>query len=197
VRRRDERRREQGRAGGHGAVKRFIAAGLGLCGLGLCGLGLCGLALPAVAADMGVPNMAPSPVPVVPWTGVYVGINFGWAASNNALGGTPTDMGTAGLGAMVAARAIPETMRGIHGGFIGGTQAGFNWQFCPTWVAGIETDFDWLANSAAISVFPYAGSASNGSSLRNGASRANTSGSISAAAAKPSPTPTAPRSTAR
>ena len=60
---------------------------------------------------------------------------------------------------MHTAGAIPGTMRGIHGGFIGGTQIGFNWEFCPAWVAGIETDFDWLANSDAISVFPYAGSA--------------------------------------
>ncbi len=35
---------------------------------------------------MGVPFIAPAPVPVVPWTGLYAGINFGWAASNNALG---------------------------------------------------------------------------------------------------------------
>jgi outer membrane immunogenic protein len=130
-------------------VKRFIAAGLALCGL----------ALPAAAADMGVPFIAPVPVPIVNWTGLYGGINFGWAASNNALGSTATDTGTAGLGSMVAAHAIPLTMSGIHGGFIGGTQIGFNWQLNPTWVAGIETDFDWLANSDAISVFPYAGSA--------------------------------------
>jgi outer membrane immunogenic protein len=38
-------------------------------------------------------------------------------------------------------------------------QAGFNWQFAPAWVAGIETDFDWLANSAPKSVFPYFGTA--------------------------------------
>ncbi|MBV9969651.1 MAG: porin family protein [Xanthobacteraceae bacterium] len=112
----------------------------------------------APAADMGVPFLAPGPVPVDIWTGLYGGINFGWAASNNALGSTATDTGPAGLGAMVAARAIPVTMRGIHGGFIGGTQIGFNWEFSPAWIAGIETDFDWLANSDAISVFPYAGS---------------------------------------
>lgn len=112
-----------------------------------------------MAADMGVPFIAPVPVPVAPWTGFYGGINFGWAASNNALGSTATDTGTAGLGSMAAARAIPVTMSGIHGGFIGGTQAGFNWQFSPYWVTGVETDFDWLANSDAISVFPYAGSA--------------------------------------
>jgi outer membrane immunogenic protein len=132
-----------------GAVKRFLAAGWALCGL----------AMPAMAADMGVPFIAPAPVPVAPWTGAYVGINFGWAASNNALGATATDTGPTGLGSMQAAGAIPGTMRGIHGGFIGGTQIGFNWQFCPTWVAGVETDFDWLANSDAISGFPYAGSA--------------------------------------
>jgi outer membrane immunogenic protein len=142
LRRRDRRRRPA-------AVKRLIAAGLALCGL----------ALPALAADMGVPFVAPAPVPIDIWTGLYGGINFGWAASNNALGSTATDTGTAGLGSMIAARAIPLTMSGIHGGFIGGTQIGFNWQFSPGWVAGIETDFNWLANSAAISVFPYAGSA--------------------------------------
>ena len=132
-----------------GAVKRFIAAGLALCSL----------TLPAMAADIGVPFVAPMPVPVVPWTGLYGGINFGWAASNTALAVTATDTGPAGLGSMVAARAIPGTMRGIHGGFIGGMQAGFNWQFAPAWVVGVETDFDWLANSDPKSVFPYLGTA--------------------------------------
>ena len=70
---------------------------------------------------------------------------------------TATDTGPAGLGSMVAARAIPGTMRGIHGGFIGGTQVGFNWQFAPAWVAGIETDFDWLANSDADLGIPLCG----------------------------------------
>jgi outer membrane immunogenic protein len=139
-----DKRRPRGRS----AVKLFIAAALGLC-----------MALPALAADMGVPFIAPAPIPVVPWTGLYGGINFGWAASNTALAVTATDTGAAGLGSMVAARAIPGTMRGIHGGFIGGMQAGFNWQFAPAWVAGIETDFDWLANSEPKSVFPYLGTA--------------------------------------
>ena len=43
-----------------------------------------------------------------PLDGLYAGINFGWAASNNALGDTTTDTGTAGLGAMVGGTRDPR-----------------------------------------------------------------------------------------
>jgi len=82
------------------------------------GIGACGLACRRWRPDMGAsPNIAAGARPSFgPWTGPLRGHNFGWAAANNALA-TPRDDRWAGLGAMVAARAIPSRCRGIHGGF--------------------------------------------------------------------------------
>lgn len=78
----------------------------------------------AFAADAIVYN---EPAPVVAdtfsWTGGYIGLNAGYAGGQNKL----------------------NTFDGISAkdnasGFIGGVQAGYNWQFDRT-IVGIETDF--------------------------------------------------------
>jgi outer membrane immunogenic protein len=45
-------------------------------------------------------------------------------------------------------------------GWLGGVQAGYNWQFSPRWVAGIEADFDWadLAGDGASATTLFGGS---------------------------------------
>lgn len=77
-----------------------------------------GLAAPAMAADLSGRYPAPyaQPVPVFTWTGFYIGANAGYAWGN-------------------AAFASP-------GGFIGGAQIGYNYQFASPFVLGVETDFD-------------------------------------------------------
>jgi outer membrane immunogenic protein len=125
--------------------------------LSCAGVLLCGLALPAMAADMGVPY-APAPVPVViGWTGLYIGANLGWVESNKNLINTATDTGSFGLGSLLAANVIPGTVGGNRGGFIGGGQIGYNWQFSPNWVAGLEADFAGLGNDSSTSVFAFPG----------------------------------------
>jgi outer membrane immunogenic protein len=85
----------------------------------------------ANAADLAPVYKAPvykAPV-IVPfsWTGFYIGANGGgaWGTTDWLY----TDFGTTA---------------GHHtsGGFAGGT-AGYNWQFAPNWVIGVEGDFDW------------------------------------------------------
>ncbi len=81
------------------------------------------------AADMAAKAYMPPPPPPAPtWTGFYVGINGGFGGDRNQ---------------------YPFTVGGISGtsnlnssGFFGGGQAGYNWQFAPAWVAGVEADFD-------------------------------------------------------
>ncbi len=60
-------------------------------------------------------------------------------------------------------------------GVLGGVQAGYNWQFNPSWLVGIETDFDWSnvkgsASSVGVieTVAPYTATATSGS---NGSAR--------------------------
>jgi outer membrane immunogenic protein len=96
----------------------------------------------AIAADMAVkmPVKAPPPppAPVYNWTGFYIGGNFGggWghtnanAITNGTLAGSP----------------FPEEFASSSisaSGILGGGQLGFNYEFVPHWVAGVEADIDW------------------------------------------------------
>ena len=91
----------------------------------------------ANAADM--PTKAPivkAPVAVpFTWTGFYIGghAGYGWSNDTDILSTDPTasgpfapiSMGTSGKNAVA----------GIH--------AGYNWQFAPSWLIGIEGDWSW------------------------------------------------------
>ncbi len=60
------------------------------------------------------------------WTGIYFGVNGGYAWAQE-----PVNLGNSvGL------------HPGAVGGLIGG-QVGYNWQYTPDWVFGVEADFDW------------------------------------------------------
>jgi outer membrane immunogenic protein len=111
--------------------------------------------LPATKAPLYV---SPSPPPPM-WTGFYVGLNagYGWGATSNA--GTislPLFDGVAlqanaldparqlaGTGLISGNTALANS--GVasvnQGGFIGGGQIGYNYQWGPNIVAGLETDF--------------------------------------------------------
>lgn len=97
----------------------------------LAGVALIALAIPlsANAADLArpapVPYKAPPPMPVFSWTGFYIGANVGgaWANSN------------------VSDSLFGLTASTNHAGFIGGGEAGFNYQF-NNFVIGFEGDFD-------------------------------------------------------
>jgi len=100
---------------------------------------------PAFAADMAVKAPPPPPpAPVYSWTGWYVGGNVG-----ASLGTFKTDFNAPGSVAAVLSGPGPVTASGVAsgfdelypGGFIGGGQAGFNWQLSPLWVVGVEADF--------------------------------------------------------
>jgi outer membrane immunogenic protein len=99
----------------------------------------------AFAADMAVKAPPPPPVasPAYNWTGFYVGLNAGYRLdqSNNAhVVGFTDPTGGFGLGPAIAAGAVPVTSYNTAG-FVGGAQLGYNWQFDPHWVLGVETDF--------------------------------------------------------
>jgi outer membrane immunogenic protein len=90
----------------------------------------------ARAADLPTPAVAPIP-PVYDWTGFYVGANvgYGWNEGDGPLQCTNSagvSFGT-GCGLIPFAGLSPR-------GFIGGGQAGFNWQHGP-FVIGLESDF--------------------------------------------------------
>jgi outer membrane immunogenic protein len=81
------------------------------------------------------------PPPVQSWTGFYLGGNVGWGRANpneaeidNFLGGLVTPGNT-----------LSPTQTSLRGnGVIAGIHGGYNWQFAPTWVAGVEADWDYF-----------------------------------------------------
>ncbi|MGB8038105.1 MAG: outer membrane beta-barrel protein, partial [Pseudolabrys sp.] len=82
----------------------------------------------AQAADLKGAPVYKAVAPAYDWTGFYAGLNAGVGASQTN-GGTDAE--------------FPVTDRaGV--GFAGGLQAGFNWQFAPNWVTGIEGDIGYL-----------------------------------------------------
>jgi outer membrane immunogenic protein len=98
----------------------------------------------AFAADMARPvyKAAPPPMPVANWTGFYIGANVGYGWSQNEYAQSTL----AGPGAFVAPAGTtlfggPQTFDNNARGWNGGGQIGYNWQFHPAWVAGIEADF--------------------------------------------------------
>jgi outer membrane immunogenic protein len=89
----------------------------------------------AHAADMGVPAKAPMapppplPVAVYNWNGFYVGGNFGYGWNN------VDSTATSPAGEQISTSSTRD-------GVFGGGQIGFNWQFHPNWLIGIEGDID-------------------------------------------------------
>ena len=78
----------------------------------------------ALAADLRGSIAPPSYYPS--WSGSYFGVNGGYAWSDDAVA----------FGSAAGLRPNPS------GGLFGG-QVGYNWQWTPEWVFGVETDFDW------------------------------------------------------
>ncbi|MBS7695646.1 MAG: porin family protein [Chelatococcus sp.] len=123
-----------------------------------------GLATGALAADLPSRTVAPvAPVaPIVPiftWTGFYVGVNagYGWNTNNND-NNVVYVPGTGYIG---------TGSSGSDGGFVGGGQIGYNYQF-GQFVAGVEADIQYADmtsnnnNGAFYAGTGYIGSQSNG-----------------------------------
>jgi outer membrane immunogenic protein len=111
-----------------GAMRQMLSVLLGATALSFAS------APSAVAADM--PVKAVVAVPYLNWTGFYVGLNagYGWGNPNSHLGEGPTPSGFGG-----AAPLLPADYNPGSRGFIGGAQAGYNYQI-NTVVVGVETD---------------------------------------------------------
>lgn len=83
-------------------------------------------------------QIASAASPVWTWTGFYIGVNAGGGFAHN--GATETDATTGGS---IASFTMSP------GGFAGGGQVGFNYQFTPNWVVGVEGDIQGTSLSAS------------------------------------------------
>ena len=71
------------------------------------------------------------PEAVYNWTGFYIGGHVGGAFAGNS------------------------SLESSDGRFLGGVQGGFDYQFAPNWVVGVEAQYSWLAgNSGGGVLFP-------------------------------------------
>jgi outer membrane immunogenic protein len=113
----------------------------------------------ASAADMRMPAKAPpiAPPPIWSWTGFYIGAHagYGFGADDNVetTGQAPGNI------ANVLGGARPGSVSLDRNGFIGGGQIGYNWQFAPNWLFGIEADISYtdFQESVTVTTFPLVG----------------------------------------
>src|SRR3954451_388607 len=101
----------------------------------LSAVALTALAAPAFAADMPPRTYTKAPAYTPPqaiynWTGFYLG---------GHLGGT---------------FAGANSLEGNNGRFLGGVQGGFDYQFAPNWVLGIEAQYSWMPTNNGGATFP-------------------------------------------
>ncbi len=120
----------------------------------LASAGAMALAAPALAADLlRAPPPPPPPPPPPMWTGLFVGLNAGYAWSSS----TSVDTSTADDFCLVSSGGCPQFGVATAGlattnvpvntnGFIGGGQWGYNYQFGASWVAGFESDIQGIAS---------------------------------------------------
>ncbi|UGV24834.1 porin family protein [Rhodopseudomonas boonkerdii] len=91
----------------------------------------------ASAADLAARPYTKAPAyvaaPIYNWTGFYIGGHVGGAFNGNSgFGGTSDNS---------------------DGRFLGGVQAGADYQFAPNWVIGIEGQYSWVGNNNTNIVF--------------------------------------------
>ena len=93
-------------------------------------------AAPARAGDFYGKAPAAAMGPLFSWTGFYLGGHVGGAfSSNEALNGLVTGNNS-------------------NGRLLGGVQGGFDYQFAPNWIAGIEGQYSWLGSNDNGIIFP-------------------------------------------
>lgn len=107
----------------------------------------------ADAADLPAAPLYKAPVvapPAFSWTGWYVGVNAGWAWNDST--DTITAANAAAQGFVVPPPQIATSLPLSSNGFIGGGQAGYNWQVAPMWVLGFESDIQWADIKKTVSL---------------------------------------------
>src|SRR3978361_43656 len=93
-------------------------------------------AAPAAAADMPARAYSKAPAYTAPavvynWTGFYIGGHVGGAFAGD------------------------NSLQSSDARFLGGVQGGFDYQFAPNWVMGIEAQYSWLGGGSNTGVlFP-------------------------------------------
>lgn len=106
----------------------------------------------ALSCSVAMPAQAAPPTPIYNWTGFYVGLNAGYAWGNSdptlIVNSNPPPPPIGSLGTIAATPSLHPR------GFIGGGQAGYNWQ-SGQWVLGGEVDFSGISAKADATLSPF------------------------------------------
>ena len=105
----------------------------------------------ASAADLPARAAPPAPIiaaaPIFTWSGFYAGVNAGWGWRDDDQE-TVVLTGPGVPGGLVGTLEFDEE----DGGFTGGGQIGYNWQF-GSFVVGAEADIQWIDSGDQDAVF--------------------------------------------
>jgi len=138
---------------------------------GSIGLALLSFAGSAQAADVnGAPvYKTPPPIAAAPsWTGFYLGAGVGLRASHADAATTSLEVNN--VSQILTGSAISQPLDGTA--FRASPYIGFNWQFAPQWVAGIEGDAGLGSQTTTLGGIPFSpgaqdtGGASNNFALK-------------------------------
>ncbi len=118
---------------------------------------------PVAAPPIGTalrPSVTPfeEPAPAMPWTGFSVGVNLGgaWGGADAAqIGILPFGSGpNPGIAQALTGPSIAQVLTGNlsseTGGFVGGAQVGYNYEFSNGLVLGVEADFQGLTGKSTV-----------------------------------------------
>lgn len=114
-------------------MKKVVFSFLAFCAL---------VATPALGADL--PARLPAPAPPAPvtaaanWTGFYIGGNIGGVLEQAT--GTSNYVDPAEV---ITTATNVQSNPFSRAALLGGGQLGYNWQFAPAWIVGVEGDWDW------------------------------------------------------
>lgn len=104
-----------------------------------------------VAADLSArlpPNLS---TPASPWTGFYIGVGVGPRVSHTDANTTFDSFGVTIPN--ISGRPTDQTLDGTA--VRGSPYVGFNWQFAPQWVAGVEGDFGFADQTTTLAGYSF------------------------------------------
>jgi outer membrane immunogenic protein len=108
---------------------------------------------PAIAADMPL-KARPAPYVASGWGGFYIGghVGYSWASGTSSINDPSVGGGSGAIG-FPPGFGVLSPNNDNHDNVTGGILLGYNWQFAPSWVLGLEGDWSAgrLRNGGAIS----------------------------------------------
>ena len=95
---------------------------------------------------------SPAPTTASSWSGFYLGLGLGFRATRTDATVTSESLGRLLQPVDLGSIATGQSLDGS--GFRASPYIGFNWQFAPRWVAGVEGDVGFARQTSARGAFP-------------------------------------------